>query len=185
MFDWMSNGVEVSLDGDAPVHATAVPAVNPSPATPDQDQKTPSFLPNQEMSSRAGEKPPFVEMTLEPDPEPGVKLAVHGKSALLAQPFHLPPDPYELLEISGEKKKVAAVVPVTLAIVGKNRPIPLRFDWAIPVYSETMLKSGESVLAWFAVDALAGTPVVLPRGDYVAYLLMEGHVFGPVPFHAP
>ncbi|MDA8137511.1 MAG: hypothetical protein M0036_02555 [Desulfobacteraceae bacterium] len=180
MFDWVSNTVDVILEGGAPGQASA-PGVTPPPAAPGQGLRMPSFLPGEANLSTTGEKPPFAKLTLQPNPEPGIKLGVRGAFTVLAEPFHLPPAPIELQEINGDKKKVGAVVPATLAIVGKNWPTPLRCDWAIPVYADS-IKSGDAIQGYLSIDALAGGALTLSPGDYAAYLFMEGHCFGPFQF---
>lgn len=181
MFDWVSNTIEVTLTGDAAAQ-TATPAASPSPAAPEAPHRMPSFLADAANLTATGEKPPFARMTLQPNPAPEIKLTVRGAFTMLAAPFHLPSAPYELLEIDGQKHKVGAVVPATLAIVGKDWPTPLRYDWALPVYTESAIKPGDQIHGWFAIDPLAGSPITLAPGDYVAYLFIEGHAFGPASF---
>jgi hypothetical protein len=183
MYDWVSNTVEVTLEGGAPGQAVP-PGVTPPPAAAGPGQRLPSFLPEQANINVTGAKPPFAKLVLQPNPEPGIKLGVRGAWVISAQPFHLPSAPMEVQEVNGQKKKVGAVVPVTLAIVGKNWPTPLRFDWAVPFYGDAF-KPGDAVQGHFSIDPLAASTLTLSPGEYAVYLFIEGRCFGPFKVKVP
>jgi len=80
---------------------------------------------------------------------------------------------------------VAAVLPVTLAVLALDWDLPLRFDWAVPVYGEE-LKVGLLARGCFAVDALASGDVwAFDPGKYVCYMIMDGRTFGPQSLQVP
>jgi len=56
------------------------------------------------------------------------------------------------------------------------------FDWAVPVYSSQKTQPGVALRGYFAVDVLAEEGKKLPSGNYVAYVVMEDTIYGPVKF---
>lgn len=84
-----------------------------------------------------------------------------------------------------EKKPVAAVIPVTCIVVGRDWRTPWTFEWGIPVYSEKSFTVGDSLSAVFSVPLPAERLALLIKGDYVAYMIVEGRVFGPQRFSMP
>ena len=86
---------------------------------------------------------------------------------------------------NGQAKTVAAIVPVTLAVIAAGWETPRQFDWAIPVYGEP-LAIGVPARGTFALDALATAQhLPLGPGNYVAYLELDGVVSAPQTFQVP
>ncbi|MDH4276318.1 MAG: hypothetical protein OEW08_14895, partial [Gammaproteobacteria bacterium] len=90
--------------------------------------------------------------------------------------------PYMMDEVGGVKKKVVAHIPATVAVFIKNSTHPFRQDMVIPVYGETSVKTGDILTGHFTVDLLPDGKPLLPAGEYVAYLFVEGQTFGPERF---
>lgn len=183
VFDSLSNTVEVVLEGESPASPATAPPVS-LPAAPGTGRAMPTFLspPAAARTGGGGNAGPRVQWSIAVNPEPGVKLAVSGAFSILAESFHVLGSPIELLEVNAKKQSAVAVVPVTLAIIGKNWPVPRRFDWAVPVYMPAVVRPGDPLEGFFAVDAFAGAGPGLAAGDYAAYLMVEGHLFGPQRF---
>ena len=79
----------------------------------------------------------------------------------------------------GHQERVAAVVPVTLAVVGLDWDKPLQCDWAVPVYGEP-LEAGMPGRGYFAVDAFASdSSLELDPGKYACYLIVDGRIYDP------
>jgi hypothetical protein len=184
-YDWVSNTVEVVLKGDDPIRPAAAPLVNPLPAAPGQNHRMPSYRVTEAVPVPADNKSPGAVLRMAPNPEPGIKLAAAGSFSIRADSFHICSAPFELTEVDGRQHRVGAVVPVTLAIFNAAWPAPLRFQWGVPVYSQAGVQPGERIEAGFAVDVLADSPLSLSPGEYAAYLVVEGYVFGPAPFIIP
>ncbi len=103
---------------------------------------------------------------------------------MIAKERHLPCDP-EIHHLSdGEEIHAAAVVPVTLAITKLDWDLPLRVDWAVPAYSEIILKPGDKIKGAFAIDLLddEDQEFELEPGAYLVYAFMDGGVRGPQKF---
>jgi len=99
--------------------------------------------------------------------------------------FHLPGKQVVHQLRDGRQGKVAAVVPVTLAVLGLDWDVPLRFDWAVPVYGDP-LEAGMPARGSFAIDALAsGDTRSLEPGKHVCYIVVDGRIFGPHFFKVP
>ena len=94
--------------------------------------------------------------------------------------FHLPGNQVVHQFLDGRREKVAAVVPVTLAVLGLDWDVPLRFDWAVPVYGDP-LEAGMPARGSFAIDALGtGNTRSLGPGKHVCYIVMDGRIIGPI-----
>lgn len=182
LFDWMSNSVDVELTGGDTTPAVGAPLLKLNPANAGINHGLPTFIANAEVLPRAQKNLPIVTFNVTMGTIPGPLLKTTGKFSIVADASHLSISPFTIKEANGQEKTVAAAVPVTLAVFGKNWPNPLRRDWILPVYSEHPIKTGNRVEGYFSIDALeVGKPTLAP-GDYVAYLILEGHMFGPVAF---
>jgi hypothetical protein len=113
------------------------------------------------------------------------QLNVFGALTLPVQHFMLMRQEIVHEYDGGRREKVAAVVPVTFAILALNWELPLRFDWAVPVYGDK-LNPGMPARACFAIDALAtANPPSLAPGNYLCYVIAGGQIFGPQSLKIP
>ena len=73
-------------------------------------------------------------------------------------------------------------MPVTLVILGLDWKFPRPFTWAVPVQDRGSVAPGKTAHGTFDIDALAGGFSPLDPGRYVAYIIMDGGIFGPQSF---
>ena len=178
--------------GDGPPQPSPAPSVHPTP-NPNAGATDkwlfgllkrkklvfPSYLPNSKTPKLTKPGLSFVIDTRFKD---GIQLTVHGAFSTITKAHYIPETITTHIFADGKKHKVGAVVPLTLAIVGLDWDVPIRFDWAIPVYSNQKIQPGAPLQGYFALDVLAKAGNKLPAGDYVAYVVMEGNIYGPVKF---
>lgn len=196
--DWVSNTVEVELKAkelkEQKEPSNIIPKeVNPAPSPKAgakekwlfgllerdkqvfpsyiRNSKTPQPLPGQGLSYR-----------IENPRKTGGRLLTCGAFILKAKSQHLPNMKISHKYADGQIRSVSAVVPITFAIVGLDWPKPRRFDWAIPVYSNKQIHAGEPIYGYFAIDVFAGSEVKLVDGNYAAYIIMDGIIYGPRKF---
>lgn len=171
-FDWVSNRVSVVLEGGAE---------EPSPAAP----PTVDPLPDGRLASL----PTFVRNSRTPttpatgvDFQLGVDARGAAKKLILDAAFETRLRPYSLvagstLRDAGETRQVAAIVPMTLMLVGIHSLRPWRRTLSVAVYGE-QAQAGDTVQGCVSMDASAQTDVPEP-GTYAAYLILDGAVHGP------
>jgi hypothetical protein len=176
-FDWLSNRVCVELAGapPAPSGAATPRTVSPLPAAP-----TPG-LPTFQPTDRTPPTPAHgVRFALELDERgPARRLYVDGAFAGPARAHSLVAG--MTLADGASACPVAAVVPLTLLLVGANAVYPWRLDLAVPAYGAPAHED-EMLTGCFSLDALAGAPAPGP-GDYACYVVMDGAIHGPQPLH--
>ncbi|HFQ81469.1 MAG TPA: hypothetical protein ENK33_08880 [Desulfobacterales bacterium] len=176
-YDWPSNTVVVELLGDENI--TSFPAV---PVSPEPDPRGAAFLPCFLPTAKTPQPPEsglaFTgEFKVENEKQ---HLNIFGSFVVKVQDFHLPAQKSAYQFHDEKQPNIAAVVPVTLAVLGLDWDEPLQFDWAVPVYGGP-LTVGMPANGCFAIDAFAtghNAPVLRP-GKYVCYLIMDGRIFGP------
>jgi hypothetical protein len=162
------NVVLVSGKSDAPIRSVVTPAPGASSGgLPPYDPTVVS--PNPSRSS--------VRFSVDVRPVP-LSCVVKGNLSTVALARHLH---------SGvaEAKRFAAVVPVTCIVVGRDWRTPWTFEWRIPVYSDGDIASGVPISAFFSVPLPEEHLALLSSGEYIAYIMLEGHVFGPQRFTIP
>lgn len=175
-YDWSSNTVVVELQGDEEVKPSSAMPVNPEPSP-----------------MGVGELPCYLETAKTPQaPESGVsftgefgvedgqlRLKIFGSFVVPIRDFHLPEQKLVHQFQNGSQEKVAAVVPVTMIVLGMDWDEPVQFDWAVPVYGES-LSVGMLARGFFAIDTFAsGHTLELDPGKYVCYIITDGRIFGP------
>ena len=176
-YDWPSNIVVVELKGDEVVKPLSAKPVKPDP-DPRGGANLPCYLPT-------SQSPKLPESGLAIDGgfhvENGTQhLNLFASFTLVTRDFHLPDQPLVHRFEKSSQQNVAAVVPVTFAVLGMDWDEPLQFDWAVPVYGDP-LEVGKLAQGYFAIDALAEAQPLSP-GKYLCYLLMDGRIFGPYDF---
>ena len=173
-YDWPSNTVVVELQGDEEVKPS--PAI---PVSPEPDPRGAAFFPRYLPTDKTP-KPPESGLTFTGEfkvKDKKQQLNIFGSFAVPVRDFHLPAQKLVHQFPDGRQENVAAVVPVTLAVLGLDWEEPIQFDWAMPVYGEP-LAVGMLARGCFAIDALANAQALSP-GKYVCYLIMDGRIFGP------
>lgn len=181
VFDWRSNTVDVELTDGKTVPAATTPPLKLNPAA-GTNHGLPTFLANATTLPPAEKNLPSAAFQVALASAPGPRLKVTGKFSIVADAFHLPVASYKVKEVDGKEKTVAATVPVTLLVFGKDDSRLVRGNWVLPVYADQPIKAGERVEGYFSIDALAEDKFPLAAGDYVAYLVIEGRMVGPVAF---
>jgi len=171
--DWVSNTVEVELVGDKQPLPPLVPEVNP-PFNP--TGSTPTYLPTPESPAA-----PEQGVTLDIKPTDKGRILVRGTLATLAAEHQIVKWPMKH-EYSGNPQRVAAVIPISLLLLRFNLEEPFQLDWAVPVYSEGEVQAGDRLEGYFTIDPLAGIEGELPGGEYAAYGVLGGMLYGPVRF---
>ena len=172
--DWPSNTVIVEQQGDEVVKPLTAQPVNPDP-----DPRGAAFLPCYLPTGQTPKSPEsgltFTgEFKVEDEKQ---QLNIFGSFAVQVRDFHLPAKQLVHTFEKGKQQNVAAVVPVTLAVLGMDWDEPLQIDWAVPVYGKP-LAVGMMARGCFAINALAEAQALGP-GKYVCYLILDGRIFGP------
>jgi hypothetical protein len=180
-FDWPSNLVSVSLQGDRRQVPAAAPSVSPAPnpACGSSADALPCYS-VAELGSAAGGA--SFALALVPGAAP--RLEARGSFALRLRARQVARPGIVHSFAGGRRENVAAIVPITLALVGLDSGEPIQFDWAVPIYGPPA-QVGARVAGAFAIDALAGGNVELPPGRYAAYLIFDETIVGPRPLEVP
>jgi hypothetical protein len=180
-YDWMSNSVEVALQGNQPIPPSPPLSVDPSPSASGT-----ASLPSYE--AIAGKTPTAPDsgaaFSLEFRAEQaGQRLYVYGAFNVRLRPLYLTQQRNVTHRLrDGRQAKVAAIVPVTMILLLLDRDTPWQFDWLVPVYADR-LNVGTIAHGCFAMDALAsGTTRILSPGTYVAFVVVDGRIYGPKTF---
>ncbi len=173
-FDWPSNTVVVKLSGDKESEPFSAMSVSPEPDKSEQ-AGFPSYFP-------VKKTPPLPDSGLafaieSQKQKKDLLVKVFGSFAVKTRTFHLPDKKIVHHFENGATKNIAAVVPITLAILGLDWDEPVRFDWAVPVYG-TELKKGMTAKGFFSIKELLD-PDTFDTGPYACYLFMDGLIFGP------
>jgi hypothetical protein len=194
-YDWVSNTVEVELKAKEQKEPSDIipkevtPAPNPNAGATEKwlfgllerdKQVFPSYVRNSKTP-----QPPAgqgLSFTIENPGKAGGRLLTCGAFVLKAESRYLPEMRISHKYADGQTRTVSAVVPMTFAIVGLDWPKPVRFDWAVPVYSDKQVQAGEPIYGYFTIDVLAGSEIKLEDGNYAAYIIMDGITFGPRKF---
>ncbi len=176
-YDWPSNTVVVELWGDEKPTPSPAMSVSPEP-DPRGAAFLPCFLPTAKTPKSPESGLTFTgEFKVEDEKQ---QLNIFGSFAVRIRDFHLPAQKLVHQFHDGRQQNVAAVVPVTLAVLGLDWAVPIQFDWAVPVYGEP-LAVGMPASGCFAINAFASghNTQTLSPGKYVCYLIMDGRIFGP------
>ncbi|MBX3635764.1 MAG: hypothetical protein KF683_10320 [Rubrivivax sp.] len=172
-FDWLSNLVTVELLGadPAPIAAVAPPAVRPLPSP------LANGLPTFRRQSRTPSAPARgVDFELEQFAQAPVRrLLMHGAFTTVARTHSLVNA--MTLADGGTESPVAAIVPLTVLLVGANADHPWRLDLGVPIYGPHA-QANDMVSGCFALDLLSGAPAPEP-GTYACYVVMDGAIHGP------
>ncbi len=178
-YDWPSNTVEVELKG-----VKKRKPLSAGPISPEPDFSCSGALPGFLATPRTPPSPVSgVDVSVEACVERGrQRLFVFGAFTVPVRAFHLPSQGLVHKFQNGREENVAAVIPVTMAVIGLDWDESLQFDWAVPVYSEA-LKVGMPARGCFAIDALeGGNAKDFVPGKYLCYIIMDGRIFGPQAF---
>jgi hypothetical protein len=194
-YDWVSNTIEVELKSKEPKKPLVITAKKVGPApSPGAGAKEKRFFGLLEQDVQVF--PSYMRNSKTPPPPAGAGLSVriedpkkaegrllaYGIFVVNAKSHYLPEMRTSHQYTGGRVQNVAAVVPMTFVVVGLDWPVPKCFDWAIPVYSDKKIQPGQPIHGYFAIDVLSGTEVKLANGNYAAYIIMDGVVYGPAKF---
>lgn len=184
-YDWISNVVDVELVGSGPPEAGRVRGVCPLPPAPAEvatgSRLLPTYLPFAGAPTLESEKP---SIALSSGPRPGSGTMLSGSFAVTADAAHVPNGLIEVTEVGAVRQSVAAVVPITLAVVGLDWDVPKRIELAVPVYGPRPAQPGSSLTGHFKLDLLQVLPRLGP-GSHLVYAFLEGRIFGPWTFARP
>jgi hypothetical protein len=173
-YDWSSNSVTVELMGEEEIPSSPAHEIYPEP-DPKGTGLLPSFVPGPQIPAPPDSGLVFTGKIKVEDGQQ--HLNIFGSFALMTRYFHLPERKIVHQFQDGKQHSVAAVIPVTFAILGMNWDTPIQIDWAFPVYGEP-LEVSTKAQGYFAIDALENRPPLAP-GQYICYLIMDGHIYGP------
>jgi hypothetical protein len=173
-FDMASNVTSVALTGGGDPAPATVRTISLPPRA--DGTGLPSYDP-----AVVGVKPPAdgVEFSVLTH-APSGRIVVRGSLSVEALGRHVLGSPAPLAG-----KSVAAVVPVALLVVGRNWRLPWAFELGIPVYGNAAIAPGTRMSAALAIPVPHDGKRILPAGDYAAYVVMEGQLFGPQRFTMP
>ena len=185
-YDWPSNTVVAELKGNEAPQRSSAHSVHPPPnpactglggGSQKGAEALPCYLP---MPKTPRFPESGVSFTAEFRVEQGRQsLNIFGAFSVPVRDYHVSDQKVVHQFQDGRRESVAAVIPVTMAVLALDWAVPLQFDWAVPIYGE-QLKVGMSARGCFAIDALAtGSMRPLSSGKYVCYIVMDGRIFGP------
>ena len=164
-FDFISNPATVTLSGEMPVPAAVAKPMTPPAA--EVEGSLPSYDPVFVKMKPGGDALAFTLVI-----EPGACVA-RGVIRIPARAHHLPAGP---TSVAGHQ--VAAVIPVSLVLTGRDWKQPWIFDWAIPAFGGDAV-IGTPVLAAFAIPLPTEKFKLLDGGDYVGWMILDGMAYGP------
>jgi hypothetical protein len=175
-FDWASNPVRVELTGGAPRPPVAPAAIAPLPAA------SAGALPLYEVTPRHPAMP-----------DKGLAFTVESLatgSFVILGAYRKPTAPGDLIAAvqrlptaAGQRTAIAAAR-MTLAVVGLDQRRPVIARWALPVFGTAPAVAGQPLMGHFAID-LRTTGFTGSPGLYVAYVFMDGAIYGPQRFSVP
>lgn len=168
-FDQVSNTARIDLAGSSAARA-APRAISPRP---DPAQGLPSYAPGRGMPKAPASG---VVFTVQPSGGPAnTPVVVHGAFGKVAAAQDSLPQLVGVKD-NGVDRQAAAVIPLTIAILGLDWNAPRLYPLAVPVYGTAPIAPGQNLTGQFAT----GVPP-LPAGQYVAYVFMDGAPYGPQP----
>ena len=173
-FDTVSNVADVSLVGGAAAALPTPRKVMPEPRV--DGPGLPSYDPS------AGVSPPHV---------PGIAFSVTvntgASGAVVRGALSTPALERHLLKTlaSVGDRPVAAVIPVSFIVAGRGWKVPWVFEWGVPLLGRQAPVVGSPAAASFAIPIPDDKFRLLAPGEYAAYMVMEGRVFGPQRFTVP
>jgi hypothetical protein len=166
-WDWASNTQQVRLAGSGGEAASRPTRVEPAAAA---GSGLPSYRP-----FKGGPQAPQQGLVFDLRPSPdGRHQIAAGAFTIKARDAHLgmPSD-------QSVAQGIAALVPITVAVLSLDAPQPWLYSWAVPVYGRAPATPGDSLTGYFAIDLATSAFGRLPAGSYVAYLMAEGSLLGP------
>jgi len=180
-FDWISNSIAVRVTSDGAVAPSTAFALS-DPIAAGTRRGLPTWLATSESPTPTDSGTPAAAFRMVPGTAPAPRLKAIGTITVTGDAMLVLKSPYVMDEVGGVRKSVVAHVPATLAVVMKNGPGPIRRDFVIPIYADRPVVPGDRLTGHFALDVLADGQAALQPGAYAAYLVLEGHTFGPVAF---
>jgi len=187
-YDWGSNTVTVKLTREKPEEEAPVPkrVVDPEPnlagvvkggVLKKPVESLPCYSP---MSRTPKIAKPGAAFAVEHVFGQGAaaSLSIYGAFLTTVRDYHLPGRGARYKFADGQEETVAAVVPITLALVDVGCKHPYRYDWAVPIYGKDELRPGAPTKGYFAL-AVGGEGPKLPPGKYAAYVIVDGMICGP------
>lgn len=182
-YDWSSISSPVTLYGASEPPPAPGYDVFPTPATSKKyGFGLPSYLPSTDTPACPDNGLHFTSKFNSSNG--AAALNIYGSFALPVMDYHLltPKGIHQYKD--GSKKTIAAIIPVTMVVIKLDQDLPIRFDWAVPVYGET-LTSGMTARGYFSINALKASNTKLSYGRYLCYILIDGQIFGPSVFKVP
>lgn len=89
----------------------------------------------------------------------------------------------EGISLFKDDQKLLAIVPLTLLLLPKNSEYYFKYDYYIPVYSNSENYSVSKLQGYFALNVLGNSEdVTIPNDTYLAYVAIDGIIFGPQKF---
>lgn len=182
-YDWCSNTVVVCLKGDEPPERRTSRPIHPPLRQPRGSATLPKYEKVPQSPPLAGSGIAFAVASTEQALQQR-DCPVFGSIRLSAAAHHVVDrDSWKGDQASFDraygKPAAVAVVPATVALVGKNWKGPERYELQVPVFATTAVGAGEEIEAFFAVNLLEGLSDPLPAGDYRVYLFVGRNVAGP------
>lgn len=178
-YDWVSNTVPVQLTGDEDLPVPQVRPVFPDPVL-DKSGKSPCYLALNKTPALPNYGLSFTHEQY--NDETHRTLNIYGSFNLKAKTQHLPEkDASHLYEGFGSQH-IAATIPATMIVLGIDWENPIKIDWGIPVYGESV-EEGSPVQGYFSIDAYQNSHIQqLIPGTFFYYIVLDGCIYGPRSF---
>jgi len=174
-YDRPSNIVTIELKG-----ADSLPVPAPCPIHPPLPEvPEPNTLPSYIAMGKNPRQPDsglaFTIESVTVDSTP--HLNVYGSFALPVRDYMLPREEIVHELQPGRREKVAAIIPITIAIITLNSDLPIQLELAVPVYGGDALRVGSVARGYFAVEVSGSSFSV--QSMHQCYVIVGGNVFGP------
>jgi hypothetical protein len=174
-YDRPSNAVTVELKGnDTQPVPTPRPIHPPLPAATDASA-LPSYIAMGKNPRMLDSGVAFTTEIVESDGQS--RLHVYGSFAIPVRDYMLPREETVHDLPSGRRERVAAIVPITFAIIALNSDLPVQVDMAVPIYGGAALRVGGMARGYFAVEVSESSSSALSM--HRCYVIVGGDVFGP------
>lgn len=173
--NWISNSVNIKLEGDD-IEEQIIPQSIIPPFN--NDKPVPSYIKNNHTPAMPDEGLNFSFSYDQCDL--AVSLTCSGSFNVVAHPYHFI---FEKPELTKFKEKIIAVVPVTLLLISKSGKEFIQTNWHIPIYKSSGVSLPQKLQGYFTIDVLdTNKNIALWNNEYLAYMVIDGNVYGPKKF---
>lgn len=170
--NWISNSVNIILEGDEAreqiIPQSIIPPTRYGNPLPSYSQNTHTLpLPDEDLNFDLS----YDKSDLK------VSLTCSGSFNIDAHNYHFV---FEESEKTKSKREINAIVPVTLILLSYEGDQLIQCNWHVPVYGSSEKSRLQKLQGYFTIDVLdTQEKVTLWDNIYLAYIVIDGYIFGP------